>query len=109
MIHFINQQALVLLFLSHFVIFFGTLYVAVHNRNLKPWHVTPLWYFGLVNLLISIAIMIEWVFGPEYVLSYWRLQNVYALLENLVLTYLVISMFIGTLLRDLKEKRMRKE
>ena len=66
----VTEMQAVINFVAHITIFIGTMFVAVYSRNLPPWHVTPLWYAGLASCFTAITILIEWIFGPDFPLSY---------------------------------------
>lgn len=104
----ITPYQVVIDFVAHFTIFFGTFYVAVHNRSLPQWHIVPLWYTGLFALLGAITILVQWTIGPEHPLSYWNLGRFVETLLNVSVASIAIIMFSGTLLKDLKGSKNRK-
>jgi len=95
--------------IAHSLIFTGTFYVALHNRTLKPWHVTPLWYVGLASLLNAIAILIHYIIGPEFPLSYWNLSLLSETLSNVSIAAVATVMFVGTVRRDIIGSRKRQQ
>jgi peptidoglycan biosynthesis protein MviN/MurJ (putative lipid II flippase) len=110
-IQFLNDYGLQLPLnlIAHSIIFTGTFYVALHNRNLKHWHITPLWYVGLASLFTAITILLQYMIGPEFPLSYWNLSLFTETLSNLALAGIAGVMFIGTVRSDLKGRRKRLE
>lgn len=104
---FTNNFALIINFLAHFTIFIGAFYVAIHNRSLPQWHVTPLWYTGLCSLLVSITIMIQWTIGPEYPLSYWNAGVMCETLLHVSIAAIAAVMFTRTVLIDLRYRKKR--
>lgn len=110
-IQFLNDYGLQLPInlIAHSIIFTGTFYVALHNRNLKHWHITPLWYVGLASLFTAITILLQYMIGPEFPLSYWNLSLFTETLSNLALAGIAAVMFIGTVRSDLKGRRKRIE
>jgi len=110
-IQFLNDYGLQLPLnlIAHSIIFTATFYVAMHNRNLKQWHITPLWYVGLASLFTAITILLHYMIGPEFPLSYWNLSLFTETLSNLALAGIAGVMFIGTVRSDLKGRRKRLE
>lgn len=105
---FTNEYALTINFLAHMTIFIGTFYVALQNRKLPHWHVTPLWYAGLCSFLVSITIVLQWSFGPEYPLSYWNAGLMAEALSHISFAVLALIMLISTVRRDLIGRKKRK-
>lgn len=95
--------------IAHSIIFSGTFYVVLHNRNLKHWHITPLWYLGLTSLFTAITILLQYMVGPEFPLSYWNLSLFAETLSNIALAGIAAVMFIGTIRSDLKGRRKRMQ
>ncbi len=110
-IQFLNDYGLQLPInlIAHSIIFTGTFYVALHNRNLKHWHITPLWYVGLASLFTAITILLQYMVGPEFPLSYWNLSLFTETLSNISLAAIAAIMFIGTVRSDLKGRRKRMQ
>jgi len=94
-------------FIAHFLIFIGTFYVALHNRKLPQWHITPLWYVGFFSLFTCITIVCQWVVGPEFPLSYWNLGKLAETAVNVSLACVATIMLIGTVRKDIKESKKR--
>jgi hypothetical protein len=106
---FFNSWTLLLNFVSHFVVFIGILYVAIHNRELKSWVITPLWYLGLTSGFVCATIVVQWAVGPEHPMSYWTLGVVGEIMSHFVLAAISFILFIKTLKADLNYKRLRKK
>lgn len=104
---FFNSVTLPINFVCHICVWIGSFYVALHNRNLPTWHVTPLWYLGLVNLFVAVTILVQWVIGPEHPLSYWNFGLFGETLSNIILASIVIVMFLVTILNDFKGRKQR--
>lgn len=96
-------------FTNHMVIFAGSFYIAIHNRRIPQWHITPLWYLGLLNLFAGITILIQWCIGPEHPLSYWNLGLFAETLANCSLAAIVLIMFLHTVGHDLRERKKRRK
>jgi hypothetical protein len=111
MITFLNEfnyrYDLLINFIAHNIIFIGTLYIALQNRNLKQWHVTPLWYVGLASMTVVISIVCQWAIGPEFPLSYWNLGRLAETISNISLATVAVIMLIGTVRHDLKQRGLR--
>lgn len=105
---FTNQFGLGINFAAHVLIFIGTFYVALHNRNLKQWHVTPLWYAGLCSLFVAITILVQWAIGPEHPLSYWNIGLMGETLLNIAVASIAVIMLISTVRLDLRNAKKRK-
>jgi hypothetical protein len=95
--------------IAHSMIFAGTFYVALHNRTLKQWHITPLWYMGLTSLLVSISILCQYIIGPEFPLSYWNVSLFVETLSNIAVSSIAVIMFIMTVKRELKGRNNRND
>lgn len=106
---FTYEYEIIINFFAHFLIFLGTFYVALQNRNLPQWHITPLWYVGLTSILVCITIVIQWSVGPEHPLSYWNLGNLAETAVNVSVAAVATIMLIGTVRRDLKESKKRRQ
>lgn len=106
---FTNSYALSINFIAHTLIFIGTFYVALQNRNLPHWHITPLWYAGLCSLLVSITIVVQWAIGPEFPLSYWNFGLFAETLFNVSVAAIAAIMLIGTVRSDIKYRKKRQE
>lgn len=96
-------------FIAHTIIFSGAFYIALHNRDLPQWHITPLWYVGLFSLLVSITIIVQWAIGPEHPLSYWNLGKLAETLVNCSVASIALVMLIRTLRSDLRGRRRRQQ
>lgn len=110
-IHLLNDHnlQLPLNLIAHSITFTGIFYVAMHNRNLKQWHITPLWYLGLASLFAAITILLQYIIGPEFPLSYWNMSLFIETVSNLTLAGIAAVMFIGTVRTDLKGRKKRLE
>jgi hypothetical protein len=109
-IQFLNDYSLQLPInlIAHSVTFMGIFYVAIHNRNLKQLHITPLWYLGLASLFTAVTILLQYMIGPEFPLSYWNISLFAETLSNIMLAVIAAVMFIGTVRSDLRERKKRR-
>jgi hypothetical protein len=105
---FTNSYGLIINFIAHTLIFIGAFYVALQNRNLPQWHLTPLWYVGLCALFTSITIVIQWSVGAEHPLSFWNAGVMGETLLNIAVAAIAVIMLIGTVKKDLRERKNRK-
>ena len=96
-------------FFAHFLIFVGTCYVALQNRKLPQWHITPLWYVGLFSFFTSVTIVCQWAIGPEFPLSYWNLGKLSETAVNVSVAAVAVIMLISTVRRDLRESKKRRQ
>lgn len=95
-------------FIAHFIIFIGTFYVALQNRNLPQWHITPLWYVGLFSFLVCISILLQWGIGPEFPLSYFNLGKLAETLVDISVASIAGIMLIATIRKDLRGRKSRR-
>lgn len=106
---FTYTYEIIINFIAHFLIFIGSFYVALQNRKLPQWHITPLWYVGLFSLFTCITIICQWAVGPEFPLSYWNLGRLGETAVNVSVAAVATIMLIGTVRRDLKESKKRRQ
>ncbi len=111
MISMLNGYAfnyeLLINFIAHFLIFAGSFYVALQNRKLPQWHITPLWYVGLFSLLVCISVILEWAIGPEYPLSYWNIGKLSETAVDVSIALVATIMLIITVRRDIHSRKKR--
>jgi hypothetical protein len=96
-------------FIAHLIIFIGAFYVALQNRKLPQWHITPLWYVGLFALTTNITIVFQWAIGPEFPMSYYNLGRLTETLLNVAVAAVAGIMLIGTIRRDIKYAKQRRQ
>lgn len=90
---------------AHVIVFIGAFYVAMFNKRLPVWHVTPVWYIGLASLFSVLTIFFEYVFGPKFPLSHFNMGLFAETLLDIALAYLVVIMFVGTYMMNRKNKK----
>jgi hypothetical protein len=56
--------------ISYTIVFIGCLYLVIHNTRLPRWHLTTLWYVSLSAIFTAITIVLEFLLGEEFPLSY---------------------------------------
>lgn len=95
-------------FICHSLVFISSFYVAMHNREIPQWVITPLWYLGLTSLLISISILVQYFISPEHELSYWNLGSVLEYVSNIILSFMCVMFFSTTVFKDIKGAKKRK-
>lgn len=93
--------------LSHIIIFFGGLYIAVHSRVIPLWLSTCLWYIGSSSLLISLTIIFEYVFGDSFIFSYSNFGTIGETAFNITISTTIILLFFKTIYIDYKNKSKR--
>lgn len=94
-------------FLCHIIIFLGGYYVALHSRLLPKSIATCVWYIGLASLLASMAILMEWIHGPEFELSYKQIGTACETLLNICLATTAGVLFLKTVVNDVQGKKRR--
>lgn len=106
-VSFFNHWIMLIAFICHSVVFACSLYIAVHNRNLEHWIVTPLWYLGIFSGFTATTVIIQWSIGPENPLSYWTLGILGELTLHIIIAVMMFLIFFNTLKTDLKNKKYR--
>lgn len=109
LIGFINSWTLLINFLCHLTVFVGLLYVAVHNRDLETWVITPLWYLGLTSGFVCITIITQWTIGPEHPMSYWTFGMVGEIGAHVILAAICAVLFLKTLKADIANRKHRQK
>lgn len=104
----LNDWEPIVNFILHIAIFVSMFYVAMHNRNLRKWQITPLWYAGLASLLAGLTIIVQWTLGAEHPLSYWSMGRLAETLFNATIASIAIGMFLETIAADIKHRKNRK-
>jgi len=104
-----NHYQIVINFTSYFFIFLGTFYVALHNRRMPQWGITPLWYVGLFSFLTCFTIVCQWAIGPEHPLSYWNLGQLTQSLVYVSLAVLSLVSLVMTIKKDIYESKKRRQ
>lgn len=104
-----NDIMLFINFISHMLIFIGALYVALHNRQLPKWHITPLWYVGLSSFSCAIAIMCQWGLGSTFPLSYSSIGSITELALDISLASIAIIFLCITLKKDITNSAYRSK
>ena len=104
---FFNSWQLLLNFLCHSTIFVSILYVAIHNRDLQNWIITPLWYLASISGFVALTIVIQWGIGPEHPLSYWTLGILGELGSHIALASIAVVLLVQTIKSDLLNRSKR--
>ena len=95
-------------FLCHVIIFIGGFYIAIHSRFIPRWLVTCIWYIGLSSFLNAVAILLQWVYGESFPMSYSNVGAITAVMLNINLAAAVGLMFTNTVREDIRGSRNRK-
>jgi len=104
---FFNSWLMLINFFCHSAIFISILYVAVHNRDLQNWIITPLWYLASLSGFTALTIVTQWAVGPEHPMSYWTLGVLGELGSHIVLACISIILMLKTLKTDLENRSKR--
>lgn len=104
---FFNSWTLLINFVCHIIIFFSVFYVAVHNRELKPWIITPLWWLAITSGFTASTVVVQWAIGPEHPMSYWTLGVLGEITSHIILGIITLTLFIKTLKVDLDSRKDR--
>lgn len=106
-VYTLSLIALPINFICQLVIFIGAFYLVIHNRNLPSWHITPLWWVGLCCVLTTITIILQWVFGPEFVMAYRRIGIITETATNVCVAILAGTFLTITIRRDIQGRKQR--
>lgn len=104
----VDPYVLFLNFIAHILIFIGTSYVVLHNRNLPKWHATPLWYIGLSSFACAISIMCQWGLGTTSPFSYENIGLITETALNITLAATATIFLTITVRQDLKGSKQRR-
>lgn len=106
---FFHSWTMLINFVCHSIIFVSVFYVAVHNRELKPWIITPLWWLAIISGFTASTVVVQWAIGPEHPLSYWTLGTLGEISSHIVLALIAVTMFFKTLKTDLENCKNRQK
>lgn len=95
-------------FICNFIVFLGGFYVALHSRTMPIWATTCLWYIGLASLFTAITIGADWIWGPEFPMSYTNIGLLGEMLTLFTLTATVLILFSKTVFSDFLYRKKRK-
>lgn len=73
MIDMLYDVLLLVYFLVYTFTFSCSLYIAIHNKNIPNWIITPLWYIGLSSAFTGITILLEWIYGDQFCMGYSKI------------------------------------
>lgn len=103
----VDSIPLFLNLLCHVTVFLSTFYVAMHNRFINPVILTMLWYVGLTSFFAGSTIVLEYVMGEEFAMSYSNLGIIAETLSNLAVAATLGIIFMLTVDEDFRAKTMR--
>lgn len=105
----LTSLALPINFICHLTVFIGGLYIAIHSRNIPTWLSTCLWYIGCSSFFILITIILGWIYGPHFPLSYDNLGFFGEILFNFWIAGTTLLFFLYTLRIDIIHSKYRKK
>lgn len=105
----LQEMSLSLNFVCHVIIFLGGFYVAIHSRLLPKWLVTCIWYIGISSWLAATSILLGWMIGEDFPLSYSKIGLFTELLLNINLAITVLILFSQTLINDISGAKRRRD
>lgn len=108
LVGFFNSWLMLINFICHTVVFGSIFYVAIHNREIPRWIITPLWYLAILSGFTACTVVIQWLSGPENPLSYWTLGVLGELSSHIVLAIIASALFLKTLKTDISQIKNRK-
>lgn len=98
------ESDVLLMFLNllfHISIFFTTLYIAIHNRVINRSVITQLWYVGLASFFCALTIILEFVFGENFFLSYTKVGLFGEVIFNATVFAICATLMVQTVKTDL--------
>lgn len=108
LISFLKEYELVINFFCHFTVFIGGFYIAIHSRKIATWLRTCLWYIGCSSFLITISVVLQWVLGADFELSYANTQIISHTLLYMWIVITTLVFFLKTVAIDIKHSKQRK-
>lgn len=106
---FLNSYNMIINLVCHLLTFIGTFYIALHSRKTPQWIITPMWYLGLVSLIICATIITQYISGPTHPLSYLNLGTIIEYLSNIIMTFIILSLFMVTVKDDVSYSKHRRK
>jgi hypothetical protein len=104
---FLLAVTLPLNLLSYVIIFIGSFYIALHCRNLPNWLVTPMWYTGISAFLTGLSIILQWILGEDFPLSYYNTGLMCELMLHISLGITIGLLFFNTVRKDIDGAKRR--
>jgi len=99
---------IVMNFICCITIFIGGLYIAIHSRKIPIWLRTCLWYAGCSDFFTATTILLGWIFGPQFELSYNNVGIIGEILFNFWIAFTTIVFFFKTIRSDIKYSKLRR-
>jgi len=76
------------------MIFAGGLYVAINPGPRPQWLVTSLWYASASSLFVALTIIVEFVYGRDFELSYYQIGVIGEILFKIFVSIIAFGIFI---------------
>lgn len=92
----------------YLIIFLGGFYVALHSRDIPRWLVTALWYTGVFSFFTASTIILEFIYGQLFELSYFQVGLFGEIAMKVSLASIVIVLFLETVYKDYRGAKKRK-
>lgn len=99
--------AVLINFICHLTVFMGGLYVAIHARNIPTWLRTCLWYIGCSSFLIATTMILGWILGPDFELSYDKVGVIGETMFNMLIAITTVMFFGKTVAIDIRQSKLR--
>lgn len=106
---YFNSWTMLINFICHTTIFGSILYVAIHNRDMPNWILTPLWWLAAISGFTATTVVVQWVAGPENPMSYWTLGILGEISSHIVLAIISFGLFLQTIKTDLQNRKKRTQ
>lgn len=94
--------------ICYIAIFLGGFYVALHSRNIPRWLATALWYTGTFSFFTAVTIVLEFMYGQLFELSYFQIGLFGEMAMKVSLASIVIVLFLETVYKDYRGAKKRK-
>lgn len=92
----------------YITIFLGGFYVALHSRTMPRWLTTSLWYTGTFCFFTALTIVLEFMYGQLFELSYFQVGLFGEMAIKVSLASIIVVLFLETIYKDFKGAQKRK-
>lgn len=103
----ISPYAMAINLICHLTVFIGGLYIAIHSRSIPNWLRTCLWYIGCSSFLVVIMMLLGWIFGHDFELSYVSAGIIAETMFNFWVCVTTFIFFLKTVAADVKFSKKR--
>jgi hypothetical protein len=94
--------------LIHLFIFISSFYVALHNRIINKAIVTLLWYVGLASCFLGTTILVQFIFGENFPLSFKEIGTIVETIFAFIIALTLGVIFLLTVKTDFDARKKRR-